>query len=229
MASVPAHEWDESFEPEDGGAGASLEREYRRRKHARERRATGKHPRIGRLLLAVSDEPQHQRAFQAGARGERTVAQSIKRCLAESASVVLHNRRMPGGRGDIDHIVVTPSGLYVVDTKAVTGKVRIEKPLLGEPKLLVNGRDRTNFIDGLDRQVSAVADALSDSLPEGTAVQGVLCFTQADLPFLMAQTLRGHLLLYQRGLRKKLSGPGPLPAEAIRLLARRLAEALPAV
>jgi len=36
------------------------------------------------------------------------------------------------------------------------GEVRVERPWLGKPKLVVNGRDRTKIVDGLDRQVAAV-------------------------------------------------------------------------
>jgi hypothetical protein len=82
--------------------------------------------------------------------------------------------------------------------------------------------------DGLDRQVAVVGAAVADSLPDGPPVQGVLCFTKADLPRLMTQSFRGHLLLYQRALRKRLSEAGPLSAEMIKLLGRELAEALAA-
>jgi hypothetical protein len=71
----------------------------------------------------------------------------------------LHNRRMPRGRGDIDHIAVTPSGVFVIDTKDWGGTVRVASPLLGTPQLLVGGRDRTKLVDGLDRQVAAVRAA----------------------------------------------------------------------
>jgi hypothetical protein len=33
---------------------------------------------------------------------------------------------MPGGRGDIDHIAIAQSGIYVINAKALAGPVRVE-------------------------------------------------------------------------------------------------------
>lgn len=211
--------------------GGSIEREYQRRKAVREQRARQKHPRIGGLLVRLNPEPQHQRAFQTGARGERTVAASLERCASEGSLRVLHNRRVPGARGDIDHIAIAATGVYVIDTKAVRGRVRIERPLFGAPRLLINGRDQTKYLDGLDRQVAAVRAALSRDAAaqpsEHVPVQGLLCFTEADLPGWRSAKLRGHLLVYQRALRKRLKAEGPWSATLIEAIASRLEAALP--
>jgi hypothetical protein len=37
--------------------------------------------------------------------------------------VVLHDRRIPGRRSNIDHLVIARSGVWVVDTKRYRGKV----------------------------------------------------------------------------------------------------------
>lgn len=66
---------------------------------------------------------------------------------------------MPGGRGNVDHIAVAPSGVYVIDTKDLTGKVAVRTPVFGQPKLLVAGRDRTKLVDRLERQVAVVREA----------------------------------------------------------------------
>jgi hypothetical protein len=54
------------------------------------------------------------------------------------------------------------------------------------------------------------------------AVQGALCFTGADLPFLRTQEIRGHLLLYRKALVKTLVAEGPLSADALAALASAL-------
>jgi nuclease-like protein len=164
--------------------GASLAREYERRRSNRERRVRAAHPHIGGLLLAWNGEPQHQRAFRLGEQGEIDVAASIEQAVAKVAGVALHNRRLPGGRGDIDHIAIVPSGIYVIDTKAVTGKVEIRSRWFKPPRLFIGGRDRTKYLDGLDRQVTAVRNALQSTEYGSAPVQAVLCFTQADLPLL---------------------------------------------
>lgn len=222
-ASVPPP----SAEVDRERAGASLAREYDRRRRNREERTRQAHPHIGGLLLLFRDAPQHEAAFHLGDLGERAVAASLERRLAESPAVVLHNRRMPKGKGDIDHIVVAPSGVYVIDTKNWQGKVQLVTPWFGSPKLLIDGRDRTNLIDGLERQIAVVRGALDQDGHGGVPIQGALCFTRADLPLLRTQKLRGHLLLYRKALAKRVLADGPLAPAEIQRLARMLSEALP--
>lgn len=211
---------------ERGEAGASAAREHERRMAARERRTREAHPIIGNALLALRSAPQHESAFQRGASGERAVGERLDERLAGGPAVVLHDRRMPGGHGNIDHLVVAPSGVFVVDAKDIRGKVRVSTPLLGAPKLLIDGRDRSKLIDGLDRQVAAVRDALPAD-HELVPLRGVLCFTRADLPMLGTLRMGGHELLYRKALVKRLAADGELDAAAIEALARTLAAAFP--
>ena len=214
-------------EVEVGKPGASLDREYERRKSNREQRIRQAHPRIGGLLLALGDSPQHELSFRQGAAGERAVADALTTRTADTAVVTLHNRRMPGGRGDIDHIAITPRGVYVVDTKDWEGKVEIQSPWFGAPKLVIRGRDCTKLIDGLERQIAAVRSALDREDHTEIPIRGALCFTRADLPFLRTQTIRGHVLVYRKALTKRLNASGPLQPLRIEELERHLAAALP--
>jgi Nuclease-related domain len=135
---------------------------------------------------------------------------------------------MPSGRGDIDHLAISPTGVWVIDTKDWKGRVEISSPWFGNPRLLIEGRDCTKLIDGLERQIAVVRAALESGGYQRIAVQGALCSTKADLPLLRTQTLRGHLLLYRRALAKRLNTDGPLSSVAIDQLARHLATHLPA-
>ncbi|MFI5010651.1 MAG: nuclease-related domain-containing protein [Solirubrobacterales bacterium] len=200
-------------------------REYQRRRHNRETRILNVHPWVGPLLLALRGAPQHEQAFRLGELGERAVAASLGRLTEGSA--VLHDRRMPGGYGNIDHLAIVRSGVFVIDAKGCRGKVKVITPLFGPQRLLVAGRERTKFVDGLDRQVAAVREALAAGGHPGVPVQGVLCFTIADLPFFGTLKIRGHLLLHRRSLLKRLRGEGPLGSHAIEVLAHTLASALP--
>lgn len=208
-----------------GQAGTSAAREYDRRKAQREARTRAAHPIIGDVLLAVWGQPQHETAFRRGAAGETAVAESLEKRLAGGPAIMLHDRRMPRGGGNIDHLAIAPTGVFVVDAKDWSGKVRVTTPLLGPSKLLIAGRDRTSLIDGLDRQVSAVHEALGSA---GVAIQGVLCFTKADLPLVGVTRIRGHVLVYRKALAKRLNAPGLLGTDAIEVLARRLVAAFPA-
>jgi hypothetical protein len=134
---------------------------------------------------------------------------------------------MPNGRGDIDLIAITPTGVYVIDAKAITGRVRVQHPWLSEPKLLVDGRDRTKLIDGLDRQLHAVGAVLASADHSAIPVHGVLCFTQANLPLIGTRHIRGHQLLYRKALANRLNTDGPITPSTLTQLARALAAALP--
>ena len=142
-----------------GRSWGELGARYERRKRNREQRTQEAHPRIGGLLLALRSAPQHESAFHQGAVAERAVADSMAMRTDSDRVITLHNRRMPSGRGDIDHLAIAPTGVWVIDTKDWKGKVAISSPWFGKPRLLIRGRDCTKLIDGLERQTAAVRAA----------------------------------------------------------------------
>lgn len=209
-----------------GTPGASVQREGERRRAKREEKTRERHPHIGGVLLKLQEEPQHERSLAIGAAGERELAASLARRCPEV--IVLHNRRLPGTRGDIDHVAIAPSGVHVIDAKRYKGKIEVRKPFFGEAKLFIRGRDRTKLVDGLARQADAVREAVAAAAP-GTPVQACLCFVggKAEMPLLRKLSIDGYPLLYPRRLAKWLNRPGDLDAEAMHALAEVLARALP--
>lgn len=167
-----------------GVAGASARREHERRKDAREQRVRTNHPKLGGLILAFSDEPQSTQAWKGGAIGEEILAEKLRE-LPDSARV-LHDRRIPGTRANIDHIAVTPAGVWVIDAKRYKGQrpsLHVEGGLI-RPRvetLRVGGRDKTKLVDGVRSQVERVSAAVGDTDIE---VRGALCFVEADWPLL---------------------------------------------
>jgi hypothetical protein len=210
-----------------GRPGASAGREYRRRRGNREARVRRRHPHIGGLLLALGASPQHERAFEQGRLGEVTVGRSLERRLAGGPAALLHDRRMPGGYGNIDHLAVAPRGIYVIDAKAVKGKVRVRPGRPGSSRLQVNGRTRNTLVLGLARQVEAVRTELDALGHDDIPITGVLCFTEADFPLFRRMQIDGYLLRHRRALAKELSATGPLTAQAIDSLAPRLGARFP--
>lgn len=88
---------------------ASARREFERRKAGRERRVRAKHPKIGGFLHAISDEPQSTTVWDKGAVGEERLGNRLNELASEQLRV-LHHRRIPGSRANIDHLAVTPTG-----------------------------------------------------------------------------------------------------------------------
>jgi hypothetical protein len=62
------------------------------------------------------------RVWQRGAAGERQPARLLDR-LDRDGYVILHDLAIPGSPANLDHLVVGPSGVFVIDSKQWTGTV----------------------------------------------------------------------------------------------------------
>lgn len=209
-----------------GVPGASARREFERRKAKREKRIREKNPRLGGLILALSDDPQSTTSWETGAVGEERVGQRLNE-LATDSLRVLHDRRIPGSRANVDHIVVTPNGVFVVDPKQYAGRphLRVEGGLFRPrvEKLMVGSRNCTKLVDGALKQVDLVQGLVGDEVP----VRGVLCFVGSDWPlFGGAFTTRGVDVLWPRKLYPQLQAEGALDIDTIAQLHATLGRAL---
>lgn len=213
---------------DSGTPGASARREFERRKQKREERVRAKHPKIGGFLLAVTDDPQSTTAWDTGALGEERLGAGLESRASERVRL-LHDRRIPRSRANIDHLAVTATGVHVIDAKKYAGRPHLEiEGGLFRPrveKLLVGRRDCTKLVDGMLKQIEVVRGVLDD---EEIPVHGALCFVEADWPLLGGSfTTRGVAVLWPRKLYPRLAAEGPLDVETIAATHRRLAEALP--
>lgn len=210
-----------------GAPGASARREYERRHALRQERVRTKHGRLGGLILAFSADPRSTRAWDTGARGEERLGARLDK-LANDSLRVLHDRRIPGSRANIDHLVVTRSGVFVIDAKRYQGRPRlvVEGGLIRQrvERLFVDRRDCTKVVDGMLRQVDVIRRVVGNA----TAIHGVLCFIEADWPLVGGSfTTRGVGVLWPRKLYPKLAGGGPLSLEDVQGLHQVLDSALP--
>lgn len=220
----------EEFDP--GTAGAGARREYERRKAKREAKTREAHPRIGGLLLRFQDAPQSEKAWATGAVGEEAVAAHIARRCPQIK--LLNDRRMPNSRANIDHLAIAPSGVFVIDAKRYKGKIEVQKPLFGNAKLVIAGRDKTKLVEGLQRQVDAVRARLA-IIEQDVPVHGCFCFINPDgqaggsgIPLFGTMSINGFPLFYPRKLSKRLNQPGELDTDQTAVLTEALAELLPA-
>ncbi len=138
-------------------------------------------PRIGGFLLAVTEEPQSTRAWDTGAAGEQVVGARLDSLTGDGLKV-LHDRRIPRTRANIDHVVVSRAGVFVVDAKKYKGQpgLRVEGGLF-RPRtetLVVGGRDCSNSSTGCSSRSTSSAPPRGPDLP----VAGVLCFVAAEWP-----------------------------------------------
>jgi len=223
-----------------GGPGQSLQRTHDGRVRVRDARVRAAHPRLGRLLLAVSDQPASTAAFAKGAEGERRLAAYLERACGQRV-LFLHNRRYGPGRrdGDLDHLAICASGVVVIDAKNHTG-ARVEVRRRRGPggrileQLVVSGWDRSELVTSSTRQQAAVRAALvadDDTTGAGAAaVLGVLCFLDAAaLPGWRwrPERVQGVHLSSPRATVRLLLRPGPLSREDRRIVREHLDARLP--
>lgn len=210
-----------------GVPGASARREFERRKATREERVRSKHPRLGGLILALTDDPQSTTAWDTGALGEERLGQRLNE-LASDDLRVLHDRRIPKSRANVDHIAIGKNGVHVIDAKRYGGrpKLSVEGGLLRPrvEKLIVGSRDCTKLVDGVLKQVTLVQAIVGDQV----SVTGVLCFVEADWPLFGGDfSIRAVEVMWPKKLYPRLASDGPFDAEAVRGIHEQLSRALP--
>jgi hypothetical protein len=222
----------EGLHPDPGTAGASARREFARRSARREQRIRQAHPRLGGLILALTDEPQSTRAFAQGGAGESRLGRLLDKAAAAGDVFVLHDRKIAKPRGQVDHIAIGPAGVYVIDAKNYTGKVhlRSDGPFgLGAKQLYVGRRDCSKLALAMPKQVAAVRVALA-GLDEAVGVEviPVLAFVDAEWPLLFPPDVFAGVRIEGESAAKIVRADGPLSAHTRGQLAHRLAARLPA-
>lgn len=211
-----------------GEAGGSATREWQHRHERREANIRARYGKLGGVVLALSDDPRSTSVWAQGARGERALGRLLDP-LREEGMAVLHDRRIPGSRANIDHLVVAPAGVFVIDAKNYRG--RVERRDRGgffstDYRLYVGGRDKTALIEGMPKQANAVRAALAPALADVPLTQAI-CFVAADWSLLARPLHFGEVhVLWPRALAKLARAGGPLSHEEITEIERRLALAL---
>jgi hypothetical protein len=166
---------------------------------------------IARTLSLLFVAPAHVRAWDIGAGGEERLG-SILASLEFDGFIVMHDLRVPGGRENIDHLLIGPQGIFVVETKTYRGSVRVKG---GE--LYINGRRKTGFFDQVERQLAAVEGTL-----DMTSVRAFICVLEGDFPWFGRPSARGIDVVPPKRLVETVrSLPAVLEDVQIEHLARR--------
>jgi hypothetical protein len=212
-------------------AGGSARRKHDRQRQNREDRARAQYGRIGGWAAQLSRGPQHERAWSRGGQGEEENARRFEKRLANTGVELLHDRRWPERQANIDHIAIGPGGVTVIDSKKLNGKIKVDwrGGLFSARRydLYVDGRKRTQLVEGVEAQVELVRTVLVGAGFADLSVRGALCMAEADgLPLLRQLSLREIVINGPRHVAKLAARPGPLSAETVKqvtvVLARRL-------
>ncbi len=213
-----------------GTAGGSARRESLRLEARREAKVKNRFgARLGGVILALADEPQTTRAWARGAVGEERLAAA----LADLPGIrVLHDRRVLGTPGNLDHLVVAPAGVFVVDAKHYEGMIRIRDKgglFRTDLRLYVGRWDCSRLAENMGWQVAAVEGVLrSAELEVIPPITPVLCFVDGEWPlFRPPESYRGVRLESERSIRELVAREQVLDGAAVDRLARILATAFP--
>jgi hypothetical protein len=131
--------------------------------------------RVARLKRQLDQAGRATTSWDAGALGERIVADRLSR-LIPHGWYVLHDVHWPGRpKANLDHVLVGPGGIVVVDAKNWTGEVRVSSGVLWQGRY-----SRTQCVEGALAQCAAVASVLAP--PHRRLVRPLICMAaQPDL------------------------------------------------
>ena len=163
-----------------------------------------------------------------GAAGEYLMDLSLHNHLNEG-SVILTDRGVPGTKSNIDHIVVAPSGVWIIDSKVWRGKIEYKSTsMFGmEKRLFVGGKDRTSAVEAIFNLVIPVAQVIGDkSIP----IKQALVFVDGDWSDASAARIvtsrpyqhLGVWISWPKAIWKKINEPGPLDADAVKRIGAHL-------
>ena len=85
-------------------------------------RRAGSHS--GQVSAAVPAQPRRHR-LATGAAGERRTARLLGP-LERHGWTILHDLAVPGSRANIDHLVIGPGGVFVIDSKQYRGRLQLD-------------------------------------------------------------------------------------------------------
>lgn len=170
--------------PGTAGGAATRIADGATRKHAE--RLLAAYPMLGEHLIANARPTSTMHSWMRGADGERIVGRKLDIAAEDGRISVLHDRRLASG-GNIDHIVVGPRRVSVIDAKHYRN-ARVTKH---KDKLMVAGEPAEHLIDGVRHQRAAVCEVLADRPRVADNVSAVLAFVSGKLGFSGSVVHRG--------------------------------------
>ncbi|MGW0795161.1 nuclease-related domain-containing protein [Streptomyces sp. NPDC002692] len=157
--------------------------------------------------------------WDAGAEGERRTAARLI-ALEREGWTVLHDRALPRGRANVDHLLISPTGrVYLPDTKRWSARWPLT---LRSGRLFHGERDVTRRLDGLHHETAAVSAALGAHVTPLAAIDGAPIpagqLLVDGLLLVPADQLCEQLRRLDRASRCPRLRPRPLAATADQLL-----------
>lgn len=141
-------------------------------------------------------------AWRKGAAGERRTARLL-RPLERAGYVVLHDRSLPGSRANVDHLVIGPHGVAVIDTKNWGKNTKIVggRFASGRGRVYIGRMPARKKLGGIIHETDVVTRALTRHLNRPVEVTPLVAIHGARRIRWGALTVDGVTLLHARRLR----------------------------
>ena len=160
------------------------------------------------------------------AADERDTAAQLQQL--STAHSILHDLKLEEVQGNIDHLVIAPNGVWVVDAKRyLNGK--LERRDVGgffrtDLRLFVGGRDKTTLVQGVQKQMDIVETFLRGTDFPEVPVHGALCFVNIQKGwFTKPFRITGVSVTWRKHLVDPMLAPAVLDADGRTALTRLLA------
>lgn len=212
-----------------GGSALAKGDQLRHDQLERRRLLKERRPVLGRVQIFMAGPPTEGESWSKGGVGEKKLGAAFD-AMVDKGILTLHDRQIPGSQANIDHMVVAPTGIWIIDAKRYKGLVaKVDKGGIfrTDLRLTVGGRDRTSLADGVARQVDHVMRALLGTPHEQVPLHGALCFVDAEFRlFAKPFEIRGVLVTWGKALGERLvDQDGPVEATQRGALHRHLSQA----
>ena len=193
-----------------GVAGKSAQEQFE--KKAAKRREVrveklGKH--LGAVANLMYGDGTNAEKWKKGAEGEVYIGQILDELCEKEGFFVLHDRAIPKSQANIDHILISNRGAFVIDAKNYQGLVRVDQsggilsPLV--ETLYVGNRKQTKLIEGVKKQVKIVESILEKANIE-FPVFGALAFYNAEWPLFFKPKEVDGVLINSKGIAAAVMG-----------------------
>jgi hypothetical protein len=114
-------------------------------------------------------------AWRRGARGERATARRL-RGLQRAGWTVFHDVALQGSRANLDHLLIGPGGVFVIDSKYYRGRIRIG----GDGALWYGRHPLSDMLRAVQWEAGRAARTLATP---GITVEPLVCVHRGQLPW----------------------------------------------
>mgnify|MGYP001192686844 CR=1 FL=1 len=128
---------------------------------------------LAALLVGFNYYLRKYRIFSGGLQGEKQVADLLKSSLNDDYYLI-NNLYLKGGDGDIDHVVLAPSGIFVLETKNWSGNITCNGDEWRRDKNQIVGSSPSRQVKRNVAKIKAIIDNSPTLRGLGDCVEGVV-------------------------------------------------------